>query len=318
MKCVIYSRISSAKQNRYASNISLETQKFICNNFANTHNMKVTKTYEEVYSAFRRIPRILGAIIKARNRNIIVADVSRFSRSARIGVELAKIAIKNKNKLIFVNENLTCSKLTHLNRLIYYLKQSEQESINIGIRVKNSKKYLMNHGMYVGGAIPYGYNISNSKLIKNLNEQKILRFIRTCRHSNIKSASLNKMMKNISLHRNYVPISCYDKNNNIVSEITESLTYGEIADLLNSYKVYKRGVKWTASTVKNADGYQPAKKRKLYDICDNYIIHDGVGFIQTPKYIHTNINPEHENDYATVDDLCLLEQFIKYRELSSC
>jgi hypothetical protein len=169
-----------------------------------------------------------------------------------VGLDMAKTALKNKNRILFIQEKFDCSSHADFMVLTQYLQVTESESRTIGIRNKKARNYLIENGMYAGGAVPYGYDVVERKVVKNKYEQNVLQFIRKCQQSRISSDDLNKMMIDISKTKIYDPISCYDKNGVAVVNITERLTNTVIADLLNSYDVDKRGLQWTAAMIKTA------------------------------------------------------------------
>lgn len=252
MQCVIYNRVSSMSQNSYTNSVSLHAQESICSKFANENGLKVKSVYKEVHSAFHKVPNVLETVINLRKCNILISDISRFSRSVAVGLDMAKVALKNKNRIVFIQEKFVCSSHADFMVLAQHLQVTESESRNIGIRNKKARNYLIENGMHAGGAVPYGYDVVERKAVKNKYEQNVLQFIRKCQQSRISSDDLNNMMIDISKTKIYDPISCYDKNDVSVLNITERLTNPEIADLLNSYDVDKRGLQWTAAMIKTA------------------------------------------------------------------
>jgi DNA invertase Pin-like site-specific DNA recombinase len=239
-------------QNSYTNSVSLQAQESICSKFAHKNNLKVNSVYKEVHSAFTKAPNVLSTVIELKNCTIIISDVSRFSRSVKVGTDMAKIAFKNNNQLVFIQEKLACSSIVDLPILTQYLQKTESESKTIGLRVKKAHTYLIDNGLCRGGHYPYGYNVIDRRAIKNQHEQDILQFIRACQQKRIVSDDLNNMMINITNIRPHVPIECYDKDSNVVAIITQRLTNREIADLLNSYSVTKRGLAWNFGSVNTA------------------------------------------------------------------
>lgn len=239
-------------QNSYVNSISLQSQESICSKFAHDNNLKVKSVYKEVHSAFHKTPTVLSSVINLNKCDILISDISRFSRSVVVGLEMAETALKNKNRIVFIQEKFICSSSDDFIKLTQYLKKTEDESKTIGIRIKKSRKYLIDNGMHAGGSAPYGYDIIERKPVENVREKEILHFIKLCQQSNISSDDLNQIMLKIANTKIYVPIACYDKYGNLVTKITERLNNKEIADMLNSYNVHKRGRIWTASMIKTA------------------------------------------------------------------
>ena len=239
-------------QNSYTNSVSLQAQESICSKFAHDNGLKIKSVYKEVHSAFNKAPSVLSTVINLSKCNILISDISRFSRSVIVGLDMAKTALKNKNHIVFIQEKFVCASHKDFMILTQYLQKTEAESRTIGLRIKKARNYLIENGMHAGGAVPYGYDVVERKAVKNKYEQNVLQFIRKCQQSRISSDELNKMMIDISKTKIYDPISCYDKSGKLVMNITERLTNTEIADLLNSYEVDKRGLSWTAAMIKTA------------------------------------------------------------------
>jgi DNA invertase Pin-like site-specific DNA recombinase len=252
MQCVIYNRVSSMSQNSYTNSMSLHTQESICSKFANENGLNVRSVYKEVHSAFHKVPNVLKTVINLSKCNILISDISRFSRSVDVGLDMAKTALKNKNRIVFIQEQFSCSTPDDLILLAQHLQGTESESRTIGIRIKKARNYLIENGMHAGGTAPYGYDVVEHKAVRNQYEQNVLQFIRKCQQNRISSDDLNNMMIDITKTKIYDPIICYDKNDVAVVNITERLTNPEIADLLNSYDIDKRGLSWTAAMIKTA------------------------------------------------------------------
>jgi DNA invertase Pin-like site-specific DNA recombinase len=249
MKTIIYCRVSSLSQNTFNKSISLQNQECICNKYAHEQDIKVSSIYKEVNSAYNKIPSMLGNIINLKNTIIIIMCVDRFSRSLPLGIQMLQTSIKNNNKIIFIRENLQVSKNNHIKLLIPYLNMTQLESKLISNRAILSKQYLRSKGMFLGGSIPYGYKVYKRKLVPTCNEQNVIEFINICKQNHIDSSVINQKMRAITKIQPYEIINCYNEECCVVKFITEKLTNVEIANLLNSYNVYKRGTKWTGGKV---------------------------------------------------------------------
>lgn len=249
---VIYNRVSSLNQNSYNKSVSLQAQESICSKFAHENSLKVKRVYKEIYSAYNREPSVLGTIIELKKNIIIISSVDRFSRSVDVGISMAKKAIQNKNKIVFIQEQFLVSGYEDIDKLTEYLLKTEEESRVLGTRIKKARQYLIDNGLFAGGAIPYGYQLNDRVLRIRKSEHNIINFIKLCKKPKISSDDLNRYMIPISKNKIYEPINCYDTDGKPILTITECLTNGEIADLLNSYKVTKRGGEWNASKVRSA------------------------------------------------------------------
>lgn len=271
MTNIIYCRVSTIGQNNYNKSVSLQAQEQICMKYAHENNLRVKTIYKEVHSVFNQTTAIMDNITNEKNKTIIISSVDRFSRSVNIGIKIATQTLENKNKIIFIQENFICQSNDDLPLLKSFLQNSEHESTVTGNRIKKAKSFLVDNGMFTGGSIPYGYDIIDRKLVKNLYEQKIIKFIKTCRDKKILCYDLNTQMKELTTDKIYIPINCYNRKGRNIKNITEPISFRDIADLLNSYGVLKRKNIWNPWVVKTAiKEYQPKvapnKKRKLNTI----------------------------------------------------
>ena len=247
MACVIYTRVSLSKQ--YSSkSVSLNAQENICNQYALSANINVSRIYKEVCSTFKKIPPMLKAASLMRNVIIICADVSRFSRSVNLGLMVANRIVDNGGKIIFITENFIYD-INKSAKLKSYLEKTEYESQIIGMRVRRSNSFIRSRGGLTNGVVPYGFNYTNT-LTKNKHEINIINFINIARTANFSLSAINMSLKKIK--KTNTPIELLDENMCAIDKINRRLTYQEIADLLNSYNIDKRKIKWNANTVNTA------------------------------------------------------------------
>jgi DNA invertase Pin-like site-specific DNA recombinase len=257
---VIYNRVSTLGQNKYNGSVSLQAQESACSKYAYMNGLRVKSIYKEIHSAYNKIPCVLNSVINLQKISIIISSVDRFSRSVSIGISMATSALKNKNQIIFVQENFTCSATADLKLLKLFLEKTEEESNVLSVRIKKSKSFLSDEGYFTGGRVPYGFKLENKVLAKHDDEQNIINFIILCKNKNISSIDLNTSMLKINKLKIFHPIECYDAKDNNVEKLTKRLYNAEIASLLNSYDVKKRGVVWNSTSVSFASR---ANQRKL-------------------------------------------------------
>jgi len=257
--CVIYCRVSTSNQAN-GNSVSLEAQESLSKKMAKLKGYRIKSTHKEVKSAYSSSMKSLKEILTSnRNTHILLYDVSRFCRNVSNGIAMLNLALSKNNTLVFVHDKLVINKTNKtekMQKLVDLLEQSENESRRIGSRIKTAQKYLRDQGKYAGGAIPFGHKVlktdddNNNSLVEDPQEQNIMMFISLCRMKEISSEKLNQLMNAISPQVPYAPINCYDKDQvTVLKTINTSLTYSEIADLLNDYSVKKRGRKWTSSSV---------------------------------------------------------------------
>jgi hypothetical protein len=185
---------------------------------------------------------------------------------------LAKQAIINGIKLIFIHEKFAFTSNADLPMLKTLLIKTEHESKVIGIRIRTARKHLKDQGLHPGGAVPFGYELKMSEMgnrpIPNEYEQIVISFIKICKSNKIQSTELNSCMKrlvSIDMLNNYDNIDCYDNNGDRVNWI-DKMDDLSIAALLNDYGITKRGKSWTSSSIKTAMNgekyvaYKPVRK----------------------------------------------------------
>ena len=127
------------------------------------------------------------------------------------------------------------------------------ESDVLSHRIRKNNKTLLKHG-WMFGVPKYGFKtrFSNGirKIVKSPVEQNIINFIITAR-TDTNPLKLNMILKRI-LPKEKNPIVFLDKDYKIIKSFDKpnTLTFSEIADLLNEYKITNRSYKqWTSGSV---------------------------------------------------------------------
>lgn len=250
---VIFCRVSSYGQTGKFS-ISFEVQEHQGKICANLFNLKVMATYKVVESAYDgKSCTIKSLISKNKGKNMIVYNVSRFCRNIDRGLELLDYALKCNTRLFFVDEGIVWDKNhTHFRqKLRDRLYLAEEESKAIGKRVKAALAEKKRLGYFTGGTPKYGFKVvsdfGGKRAVPKLDEQDVIKFINLCRTVKTSVRTLNEWMRKISPSFDSPIELCF--NNKTVKTIKEPLTYTDIAALLNSYGVDRRGSKWTRSSV---------------------------------------------------------------------
>jgi len=251
MKCVVYNRLSLST----VDNSSLLRQEHFCTKYASGAKLKVSEIHKEVCSAYKKKPNVLNSLVQRNNLYLIVYNVSRFSRSLKLGLEMLSTLFTNGGKVYFVDEGVEYAHDSDLDKLKIFLLKAELESDVISHRVKSSKKYLREKGKYSGGSIPFGYTIDKDNvIIPDLSESSIIKFIKECGCKRVIASRLNNIMRKIMMELfpnvKYTSIILYNVDGK--SRRINKLSYANIADLLNSYDIKKRGCSWKSYTVKTA------------------------------------------------------------------
>ena len=236
---VIYNRISSFNQ---LSGISLTVQESVCTKFANSNKLIIKNIYKEVHSAYKIIPKSIRTIMKLRNHTIIISSVDRFSRSVEIGTSIIDSLTNNGNRIVFVLDNLSIDKHSDLSTLIALLQKAQDESTQIGNRIKASKKFLENSNLFIGGIVPYGFKLVDRQLIVNKLEEQVILFMKHCRSGESCVKSVTDNLVKLCLDNDLVvsiPLSIIEESK------PYPITYTQISKILNNYTILKKEKLWS-------------------------------------------------------------------------
>jgi len=263
---ILYTRVST----RHQGFDSLENQKNICLTLLEKENIKVNKVIQEISSAFNGPQKKLKEIISKHKRcTIYVLNISRFSRNVEDALIMIKQAKKKRINIVFIEEELQTKYVQQHHIIRMKLSEAQHESEMISNRIRNRFSTLKKSG-YAIGKPEFGkkaHFIGHKRMfIIDEKEENIIKFINTARYkTSVKQ--LNRILKKILPDEN--PIEFIDSDG--VTKIKEfdkpkTLTYEEIAGLLNEYKIYKRGKYWTASSIasiiNNDDNTNRLRKRR--------------------------------------------------------
>ena len=249
MQNILYTRVSTGNQGSQ----SLNAQNQICLNFLNSKGIALSAFYQEVGSAYNGSQCVLNTIINTySNINLYVLNISRFSRNVITGLELLRKATLKGITVHFMEEGLVSTNKTHSHQIRIKLSEAQHESELISNRISTINSILANKGWSFGVA-EYGKKSDMTSgvrtFINDLHEKNIIDFICQARNG-VSCRLLNKKLKKIKPKAD--SINFYDEDG--VTKInyfdkSQTLTFQEIADLLNDYDIKKRGKEWTASSV---------------------------------------------------------------------
>jgi len=252
-EAIIYVRVSTTEQD-------IDAQKFSCEQYCIQNKLNIKKIYSEKCSAFKNNsqPELYKLISENQNCNLIIFSIDRLSRNIKIGNDLIK-QIKNKNiTLISVKENINLNTALGKHHFRNYINAAQYESELISERVKNSIKYRKANNIHIGQA-PYGYEYKKGKLIKNIKETAIIKFIVNNYGKNRSSASLTHDLYRLltimdrdasefvqisfTLEDDQFEYQSYNANEKL--KITSKM----LSDILNDYNIKKRGTVWNQNKI---------------------------------------------------------------------
>jgi DNA invertase Pin-like site-specific DNA recombinase len=223
-------------------------------------------------SAYKKVPKeileLVEKIEKEEYKNIkklIFADVDRFTRNIKNGMDILSRLQKCNVIIEFVRENIDYTTPIGMKLLKYKMVDAEYESDMISQRVSNSlicKKFMKYH---IGG-VKFGKKIINKKLVNNEEEQYIIKIIKMFNRPSIKIGEVMEEIENYHINYKtesleeeyYVIYNGYRLNG---SESISMFTYTELSQLLNEYDIKKRGHKWNGLMVKRICGSRRVTKQ---------------------------------------------------------
>lgn len=262
---VIYTRISSSNQSSFQGNyVSIDNQLNECTKYCKVYNLIVSKHISEIVSG-KDINKqtLLLSILNYNDIDVIFYNVSRFSRNTEQAINfINKCKLKNI-RFHFVEESISGHHHMDLHRLRLSLSHSEFESNTISHRIKSNNRVLKAKGWKFGKP-KYGEKVQFKNGVRsfliNKYESELIKFIVMAKDGVTSCKNLNKQLKKIKPDMDS-PIVFIDNEKDIEIEKFDrpnTLSYYDIADLLNSYDIKNRGRSWSSSSISNI--YNMSKK----------------------------------------------------------
>ncbi len=251
--CVIYIRVSSEEQN-------YEAQKYTCEEYAFNNRLYIKQIYEEKVSAYKgqQQTQLVKLIEENQNCNVVIFSIDRFSRNLKNSEDFIHKMADKKINLLSVKENINLRTAFGKHEFRKLISIAQYESELISERVKNSIKYRKENGIPIG-IIPYGLVKFNKKIVKDADEQNIIKFI--VKNSKSKSTperfskELFVLMRKLKRKESdMVPIIITVEDEEyeyaeLRNDEVINITYEMMANVLNDYNIFKREKKWTKNSV---------------------------------------------------------------------
>jgi DNA invertase Pin-like site-specific DNA recombinase len=251
----IYIRCSTKKQNDISSNsVSLQTQNSLCNQFCQNKELQVTKVISEICSARKpdKQKKLYNFIKNNSNCNIIIYDVSRFSRNIIEGIKLLEKCLKNKITIYTVVEKIMFDDTTDIGYFTSFLIKTQAESDAISYRVKNTIEFKKSIGQFLTKP-KYGFKIikndETNLVVDNEEEQIIIDIILKLKYGSLYENVIDNI-ENVTHEKEKVLIHEPDYNpNNII--LYGHFTDSDIAFILNENNILYKNNQWKPSNIKN-------------------------------------------------------------------
>ena len=255
MTVLTYTRLSTISQ---TSGHSLDTQKNICNEYASNNNMNISNEYSDIGSGkyMKNLTNLNKLLDENNDCTLVVVNIDRFSRNLEQGLQYLK-KLKSKNITLYsIEQNVSSNNLSGLRLIKSYINDSDFESKTIGFRVKKSLATIKKRGGHIGG-LKYGFRrcrLNNIPIkVKSSSEKKIIDLIINLRLGITSSKKINELIKQITNNKNISDIKYYNKEDEEIEIFDKpfTLTYTEIADILNDYNIKNRKKLFVKSAVSN-------------------------------------------------------------------
>ena len=246
MRVIIYCRIS--KHNPEEK--SLDAQENIIRKYVEANKWQVRYVCRETHVAYNHTPARLKSIIKNEHRStIVIKCVDRFCRKVSKAKKMIRKVLENKIQIYFVQEKILLRDRDSARKVLKYVRDAEREIKKMVQRRADIREDKIDQGIHTGGRVPYGYAIKRThigkQLIENEYEQSIIRFIRFLRRDINKSLDeVNDKLKKIVFEASDIEV--FDEYGNKEEKLKGYMSFPQIADLLNEYRITKRGELWTA------------------------------------------------------------------------
>lgn len=264
--CVIYSRISTENQ-KFGH--SLNTQFTVCKEYADSNNLIIKNSYSDINSGtkMKKLEELNRLINENENVYLLVTNLDRFSRN--LGEACNYIDKLDRKKIILysVEQLVSTKNINGIREVKCILADAELESKRLGSRLKLTFDCIKKKGGHIGPA-RYGFK---KKKLKNIPitipdkyETEIISLIKNLRLGEKKSSELSKQITKITNIN--VPLKFYDKNDNEIIKFSKpfTLTYSEIANILDDYNIKIRNKKPNKINISNIFLSNSRKRKPNY------------------------------------------------------
>ena len=177
MNAVIYARYSSDKQTEQ----SIEGQLTVCKQYAEKNGYLVVDIYiDRALSATTdkrpAFQKMLNDSKKQCFNAVIVYKLDRFARNRYDSAVYKSKLKKNGVKLVSAMENITNTPEGIILESVIE-GMNEYYSMELSQKVKRGQIESIKKGHWLGGVLPFGYDVANKKLVVNESEAKIVKMI---------------------------------------------------------------------------------------------------------------------------------------------
>lgn len=194
-----YVRVSTQEQ--ADSGVSLAAQKEKVELYCRLHNLELACIYEDAGTSAKNMNRpgllqLLSALERKQIQGVVIVKLDRLSRSIADFNTLINRYFKERFVLHSVTDAINTE--TAAGRLVLNVMMSvaQWEREAIGERTSEALRHKQNKGEYIGGNIPFGYDIlPDGKLVTNATEQEVITIIISMKNNGF---SFNRIAKELN------------------------------------------------------------------------------------------------------------------------
>ena len=176
-QAVLYTRVSTLEQAR--EGISLDAQMDSLDQWSRVHGYEVLGQYSDEGLSGKRAdnrPQLQDALTQACDTGAALAvySLSRLARSTKDAIQIADRLNKANADLVSLSEQLdtTTASGKMLFRMLAVFAEFERDLISE--RTKTALALKRQRGEKLGGRVPFGYAVSNGKLVPVANQQEAI------------------------------------------------------------------------------------------------------------------------------------------------
>jgi DNA invertase Pin-like site-specific DNA recombinase len=246
MRTVVYCRVSNLKD----ASLSFMSQEEECKKYCHEKKLRIKYIYKEHNSGFGKQRVLDNIILTNKDINLIIYDITRFSRSKLHGEKLLKICKKKNITIHFVKNNIVYKPTDNdeddsLYQVLRGLSHSQSEWSTIRDRIVTSINFRRSRGMCLGKA-PFGFDSIDKKLVPNDNFNAI-RLIVGLRNGVKTIYEIRQILGKLATDSQL--LSFYDENNKEITTFSHTLMldFKTITNILNEYNVCNKH--WIPSQV---------------------------------------------------------------------
>ena len=206
MSNIAYLRVSHTES---LNGASLDTQEKRCRAYAELHDFKIDKVYQECVSGsteFRKRPVFQKVLSELKsNSKLVVSRLDRLSRKVVDTLKLIDDFTKERKEICITDIGNIHKDGVSKVFVTILASLAEIERENISIRIKASKKIAKENRRYLGGYSEFGYKVENKKLVPDDKEFLVLQSMVSLRKSGLGYRKISDEIKNKFGKRIYYP-----------------------------------------------------------------------------------------------------------------